>query len=256
MRMTRVLTAVCVAMAVPALAAAQISTLAGAAAQEPLIEVARAFKQQTGHEVRVEFDTVPNITRRLAAGEATDVFVGTTAAVDQAIKDGRADAATRAPLGRIGVGVAISRGGTKPDVATVDALKAALARADTILVSRGTSGAYVQKMLGDLGVMASMKGKIVEVASGVAVMDRLGTSRNEIGFTMVSEIMYGQAHGGGTFVAPLPDTLQNYTQYEAVVMSRARTPDEARAFVRALATPAARKLFAATGWQGPNASTR
>lgn len=242
--------ALALALAAP-LTAVEITTLAGAAVQEPLLEMAKVFQQQTGHSVTVEFDTTPNIVRRLGGGETPDVLIATTAAVQQAIKEGRAIANSHTSLGRIGVGVAVSRGTPKPDVSTVDALEAALLKADAIVTSQGSSGAYVVKMLAGLGVYDRIKGKIAQAPSGVAVMERLGTRRNEIGFTMLSEIMHGEAEGGGTLVGPLPRAVQNFTGYDAAVMTASKSQDVARQFVRLLASPQARKLFVATGWEVP-----
>jgi molybdate transport system substrate-binding protein len=232
-------------------AAVEISTLAGAAVQGPLLAVAESFRQQTGHTVKVEFDTVPNISRRIASGATADVLIGTSGAVDQAIKDGRAVANSRAALGRIGVGVAVSRGATRPDVSTVDALKAAILGAAAVVTSQGTSGIYVMKMLGDLGVLEQVETRTVQVPSGVAVMERLGTSRNEIGFTMISEVMYGEAHGGGILVGPLPRAIQNFTGYDAAIMTASTQQDVARQFIRALTSAPARKLFSANGFEVP-----
>src|SRR5262245_57895894 len=147
--MKRLIPVLVLAMAVP-LAAAEVSTLAGAAVTGPLLETAKVFQQQTGHEIKVQFDTVPNILKRLGSGESADVLIATAAGVDQAIKDGRAVAETRTALGRIGVGVAVSLGAAKPDVSSPEALKAAILRADGVVTSQGTSGTYVLKMLGDL----------------------------------------------------------------------------------------------------------
>jgi molybdate transport system substrate-binding protein len=244
------ITATLALLAVP-VAAIEITTLAGAAVQAPLLEMAKAFEAQSGHTVKVEFDTVPNITRRIAAGTTADVLVGTAPAIDQAVKDGRAIATSRATLGRIGVGVAVSKGAPKPDISSVDALKAAILKADGVVTSQGTSGTYVMKMLADIGVLDQVKAKTVQVGSGVAVMERLGTSRNEIGFTMISEVMYGEAHGGGTLVGPLPRPIQNLTGYEAAVMTASTQQDIARQFVRTLTSPQARKLFVANGWEVP-----
>src|SRR5688572_1389648 len=123
--------------------AAEISTLATLAAEAPLQELANSFRQQTGHLVMLQTDTSPNITKRLASGERPDVLIALASTVDQAITEGKAIAATRASIGRIGVGVAISRGGRRPDISTVDALRASVLQADAILYSRGASGLYV-----------------------------------------------------------------------------------------------------------------
>ena len=94
--------------AVP-LAAEQLAVLSGGSARGSVIALAEAFQQQTGHVLKVEFDTTPGITRRLGAGEAPDVLIAATAVVDQAVKEGRAITETRTPLGRVGMGVAVSR---------------------------------------------------------------------------------------------------------------------------------------------------
>jgi ABC-type molybdate transport system substrate-binding protein len=93
------------------------------------------------------------------------------------------------------------------------------------------------------------KGKVAQLPTGGDVMQRIGAShRTEIGFTMVSEIKLGEAHGG-KLVGPLPAAVRTYTAYDVIVMSAAHAPDAARAFVRAITTPAAKKVLAASGWE-------
>jgi molybdate transport system substrate-binding protein len=67
-------------------------------------------------------------------------------------------------------------------------------------------------------------------------------------------VMYGEAHGGGTLVGPLPAAIQNYTGYDAVMLSGSKQPDVARQFLAALRTPAARTLMMANGWDVPTVS--
>ncbi len=240
--------AILVAASVARVAAAELAVLATAAAQGPVQALDKAF-QQPNRAAKVQFDTSPNIAKRLAAGETPDVLIAQAATVDQLIKDGRALAATRTPVGRIGVGVGIGRGGRRPDISTVDALKAALLQADAVVYSRGASGLLVEQLLRKIGVAEQISSKVVQLPTGDDVMQRLGMAKgNQIGFTMVSEIKLGEAHGG-SFVGPLPAAVQTYTAYDAVVMSGSTAPDAARAVVHALATPAARQVFTAAGWE-------
>jgi molybdate transport system substrate-binding protein len=230
------------------LSAAGISTLATGATQGPLEQVAKAFEQQSGHRVTIQFDTSQNIARRLAGGEAPDVLIASVAGVDQAIKEGKAIAATRVPVGKIGVGVAIPRGGRRPDLTSADTLKAAILQADAVVFTLGASGVFVEKMLAEMGIADRVSAKVVRVPTGAAVMTRLGAARtNEIGFTMISEIKFGESHGG-SLVGPLPAAVQTMTPYDAVVMSSAAAPDAARAFVRAIVGPSAKQLLASAGW--------
>ena len=246
--MRHTICAILVAASVARVAAAELSVLATAAAQGPVQALDKAF-QQPDRAAKVQFDTSPNITKRLAAGETPDVLIAQAATVDQLIKDGRALAATRTPVGRIGVGVGIGRGGRRPDISTVDALKAALLQADAVVYSRGASGLLVEQLLRKIGVAEQISSKVVQLPTGDDVMQRLGMAKgNQIGFTMVSEIKLGESHGG-SFVGPLPAAVQTYTAYDAVVMSGSTAPDAARAVVHALATPAARQVFTAAGWE-------
>ena len=240
--------AILVAASVVRVAAADLSVLATAAAQGPVQALDKAL-QQPKQAAKVQFDTSPNIAKRLAAGETPDVLIAQAATVDQLIKEGRALAATRTPVGRIGVGVGIGRGGRRPDISTVDALKAALLQADAVVYSRGASGLLVEQLLRKIGVAEQISSKVVQLPTGDDVMQRLGMAKgNQIGFTMVSEIKLGESHGG-SFVGPLPAAVQTYTAYDAVVMSGSTAPDAARAVVHALATPAARQVFTAAGWE-------
>ena len=226
-----------------------LTALATMAVQAPLRTLTQAFAEQSGHQVHVQVDTSPNIARRLAAGETADILIAQAAAVGQLIAEGRALGDSRAPIGKIGVGVAISRGGTPPDISTTEALKAALLQADAVVCSGGASGVHVEQMLRDIGVADRISATTVRLPSGAAVMERLGASLgNEIGFTMISEIRLGQAHGG-SLVGPLPAAFQRYTKYDAVVMSASEAPETAREFVRAIGGPAARETFAASGWE-------
>jgi molybdate transport system substrate-binding protein len=228
--------------------AQQVTTLATMAIEGPLHALEKDF-QRPGQDVKVVFDTSPNITKRLAGGEMPDVLVAQASTVDEMIKAGKAVASSRVTIGKIPVGVAMSPRAKRPDVSSVDALKQSILAADAIVYSRGASGLLVEKALRDIGVAEQIKGKVHQLPTGGDVMHRIGTATgNEIGFTMVSEIKLGESHGG-RFVGPLPAAINTPTAYDAVVMSSARSPEAARAFVTAITTPSARKVLAASGWE-------
>ena len=232
--------------------AGRLSVLATNAIAGPLTAIADEHQKQTGQQVNVEFDTSTSINRRFAAGTLTGVhvLVAANGTVDQAIQGGRALADTRVRLGKVGVGVAIRRGGQRPDLATVDGLKAALLKADAVVYSQGASGVYVQTMLQKLGLMDQLKNRTVQLATGADMIERVQKSRgNEIGMTQISEIIRAveDTNGGVVLVGPLPASIQNYTIFDAVVMNA--PSDAARAFAQRLGSPATRKLLASNGWE-------
>ena len=69
---------------------------------------------------------------------------------------------------------------------------------------------------------------------------------NEIAFGLTPEA-YPYADKGVQTIGPLPSSLQTYTNYEAVVLSRTKSPAVAAMFIAYITTPAARKSLAATG---------
>jgi molybdate transport system substrate-binding protein len=229
-----------------------ISILSTNAIVGPLTTIVEEHNRGKGPQITVEFDTSPSINRRFAAGTiaGVNVLVAATGTVDRAIKDGRAIADTRVRLGRVGVGVAIRRGGVRPDILSVDALKASLLKADAVVYSQGASGVYVVQLLDKLGLTPQLKGKMVQVATGHDMIERVaGSQRNEIGMTQISEITRAaeEMKGAVVYVGALPAAIQNYTAFDAVAMTGAS--DAARAFVKSLTGAPARKLLAANAWE-------
>ena len=195
------------------------------------------------------FETSQGIATRLAAGDTPDVLIAQAAIVEQLIADRKAIADTRVSLGRMPIGVAIGPNGMRPDLSSANALKAALLGAEVVIISRGASGAFLEKAFRDLGIAEQIEPKLRRESRGDDVMKGLGESRgNAIGFTMVSEIKYGERHGGH-YIGLLPSAIQSYTPYDAIVLSASRDLNAARAFVRALALPEARAVLQKNGWE-------
>ena len=69
---------------------------------------------------------------------------------------------------------------------------------------------------------------------------------NQMGFGAITEIRMYEPKGL-KLVGPLPAEVQNYTSYEAALMSGAVSVDAAKAVLRQLATPAAKATFTSLG---------
>lgn len=240
---------VTVTLTVASATAATLSSLATMAVQGAVVALARDYRAQTGHEVAFQFDTGPNLARRIGSGQRGDVLIAPAAVVEQAVEDGRVLAETVTPVGQVAVGVATGRTGRVAALTSADALKAALLGADAVLYSQGTSGVYVEKLLTDLGVMPAIAAKTTRLANGEMVLERIATMPGTVvGFTMVSEIKFF-ADRGVVLVGPLPAPLQNLTTYVAAVMTGSPSLEAARGFVQFITSPSAKRTFAATGWQ-------
>jgi molybdate transport system substrate-binding protein len=241
--------AIVVAITAASAAADDLRVMSAGAVEPGLVRLVEQFKLDTGHTVQVQFGSAPQLTSRLAAGQPGDVLIAPTAVMDQAVASRTVQAPTRTPVGRVGVGVAVRRGAAVPDVSTVDRLKSALVAADAVVFTRGSSGQYVEKMLAKIGVAESIASKIVRAEDGEALIARLvGGKGNDIGLGAITEIRQYEPKGV-MLVAPLVDRVQNFTVYEAAVMTAARTPQSAARFVGFITTPEARKTLAAVGVQ-------
>lgn len=232
---------------VSAAAAAEVRVLSAGAVEPGLAAFAQLVKRETGHELKVQYNTAPRIAQRLAAGEVYDILISPPAAIAQAAQDGKVDASTRTPVGRVGAGVVVRAGAPAPDVASVDALRAAVLAADSLVYNTASTGLYLDRLFASMGIADAIKGKTTRYPDGAAVMEHVSRGKgSEIGFGAITEIRMVEPKGL-RLVGPLPAAVQNYTSYDAVAMTGAADPAAARAVLALLGTPAGRAAFAAGG---------
>jgi len=224
-----------------------IRILSAGAVESSMEAFAQVVKRETGHELKAQFNTTPQIAQRLAAGEAFDIVIAPPDTISQAAKDGNVVAGTRITVGRVGAGVLVRSGASMPDIASVDALKRTLLAADSVVYNSASSGIYLDKLFEKMGILDQLKPKTTRYPGGTEVMAHVSKGKgNEIGFGAITEIKAYEPKGV-KFVGPLPADVQNYTRYEAVMMTVAATPDAAKAVLKQIATPAGRAVFAAGG---------
>ena len=227
-RIVRAGAAVVLALLVPPLHAVELRILSAGAVEPGLRPAVAAFERDSGHAVRIEFAAAPALRAALRAPPVADVIVVPQGVVDELAATG--NDGPRAPIGRVGVGVAVRRGVAAPDIASAEALRAALVGAEHVVFNRASTGVYVESMLRRLGVEEVVRPKSERVADGASVMRRLlaGTSSREFGFGALTEIGLF-VDRGLTLVGPLPPSLQNYTTYVAVPWPGAKAGEPGRA---------------------------
>ncbi len=166
---------------------------------------------------------------RLARGEHADVVIMVGYALDELIKQGKVDPASRVELADSRIGMVV---------------KETLLNARSVAYSDSASGMYIEKELfKKLGIQQQLapKSKMIEripVASVVAKGDY------ELGFQQVAELL---PIPGVTFVAKIPEDVQSVTRYAAGVPVNAEYPKQARALLDYLASPQAQATVQSTG---------
>ena len=228
---------------------AEISVLSAGAVQPGMVKVIEAFRNASPHRVKITFATAPVILKRISARDSLDVIIAPPAVLDEWVNAAKASPGDRVTIGRIGVGVTVRDGTPQPKIATVDEFKQALLSAESVVYNQASTGIYLEKLFERLGIAEHLKTKMVRYPDAAAVLDHIGKGKGgEIGLGATTVILEGE-NKGLTFVGPLPQEIQNYTTYAAIVVAAGSASKAAREFVRFLTGPVAQKVFAAAGIQ-------
>jgi len=227
--------------------AADIEVLSAGAVKPGLLRAADDFKRASGHEVMVQFNTAPQLARKLAEGAAADILIAPPALLDAQAKAERISAQGRIMLGRVGAGVVVRASSPSPNVATTEALKQAMLGADAIVYNTASTGLYLEKLFERIGIAAEIKAKSTRYPNGDAVMEHIIRGKGtDLGFGAITEIKLFEPKGL-KLAGPLPAEVQNYTSYGAALLTNASSVDAAKAFLGFLASPEGKRIFLAAG---------
>ncbi len=223
-----------------------LKVISAGAVKRGVARVVAAFEKDTGHKVEIEFTPVPEVRRRMAAGEVADLVVASPSVLDELAALGRIDAASRGFLGRSRVGVVIHADAPQPSLPDAAAVKALLLGASHVVRNEGSSGVYAEKLFEKMG-LAAAGANIVVVKTGSDIMRCVADHPpRAVGLAQISELMVMIDKGCAVrLAAPLPDEIQNMTHYDAAAIAGA--PAAAAELARRLASPEAKKIFAETG---------
>jgi molybdate transport system substrate-binding protein len=145
---------------------AELRALSGNGAKAAVRELCTQFERATGNTIRLHFEVNADLKKKIEAGEAFDVAVLNPPVIDALIKEGKLVAGSRADIGRSGLGVAVRKGASKPDITTVDAFKRTLLAAKGVAYpGKGASGLYFVSLLDRMGIKAEMQGKLKPMAA-------------------------------------------------------------------------------------------
>jgi molybdate transport system substrate-binding protein len=227
-----------------AIAARELTILSVGAVETGLRAVAARFGDENDTATKITFLTAAQVRQHLAGNETWDIVVAPPLLLDELEAAGRVRGA-RAPLGRVGLGVAVGPRTPPPDVSTVEALKRSVLTADAIAISRGTSGIYVEELLKRLEVFDLVREKLSRHDDGHAVFQQLlRDDRRMLGFGQPTEMSLYRDRGL-RFAGLLPEEVQSYATYAAMSAHPSRPGVDT--FLQFLATAPARALLAAAG---------
>ena len=201
-----------------------------------LADLARAYEARTGCAVAIDSVGGVDATRRVQAGEAFDVVVLASDAIDKLLATGHLVAGSQADFVRSEVAVAVRAGAVRPDLSDEAALKRAVLAARTIGYSTGPSGVRLAELFQRWGIAEALSGRIVTPPPGVPVGRLVAKGEVELGFQQRSELIRVE---GIEVVGSLPPSVQIVTTFSAGVGARARQPEAARSLLAFLVSTAA-----------------
>ena len=108
------------------LQAAELKVIAGGSMTASLNALAAPFEKASGHKLSIHFDSTPNIIARVNSGTPFDVVVVPVDVFKDAAAKARFAPGPTIDIARVGYGVIVRAGATKPDISTPDAFKKAL----------------------------------------------------------------------------------------------------------------------------------
>ena len=232
--------------------AAEIKVYATIGMGSVLKELQPKFEQASGHKLDITWGLAGALTKRVADGESPDALVAIRGGVDGLVKDGKIAAPSAATLALSGVGVSVRSGAPKPDISTPEKLKEALIAAKAIAYSDpakgGASGVHFAKVAERLGIGDQVKAKAKHPEAAGLPGKFLLDGSADLAIAQVPELLEVQ---GTDLVGPLPGDLQNITTFAGGVVSGAKEPDAAAAFLKFLQTPEAIATIKAKGMEPP-----
>jgi molybdate transport system substrate-binding protein len=228
--------------------AAEVKVLASVALTSALDELAPMFERTGGNKVSTVYGLAADLRKRILDGEAADVVILTGPAMDELQKQSKLVPDSLVTIGGTEVSVVVRSGASKPDISSVDAFKATLLSAKSIVYADpakgGASGVYFARVLDRLGLVQQLKAKTILVP-GAQAAEVVAKGEAELGIAQASEIV---PVTGAQLAGPLPGELASTTVFGAGIGSETKSPDGAKAFIQFLTGQTAAPVLKAKGF--------
>src|SRR3954451_20735755 len=156
--------------------AAELRGLAGGAMTAVWASIKPKFEQTSGHKLDIFFGTTPNLIKEAMSGRPFDVGIVPVEVMQDAAVRARLVSGATIDIARVGLGVAVRGGRSKPDISPSDALKAALLKADSVAsIPQSATGYSIAKVFDRLGITEPMKAKMKPQPTPAQVVEVVAT---------------------------------------------------------------------------------
>jgi molybdate transport system substrate-binding protein len=204
-----------------------------------LAELTAICARATGVQAQISAVGGVDAARRVAAGEAFDVVVLASDAIDKLMTAGHLPAGSRVDLVRSPVAVAVPAGAPLPDISNAAALRATVLAAKSLSYSTGPSGSFLMQLFERWGIAETLKPRLVQAPPGVPVGTLVARGEVELGFQQLSELL---PLPGITVVGNLPDDAAFITTFSAAPGLHTARAAEVQLLLACMNTPAAAEV--------------
>jgi molybdate transport system substrate-binding protein len=214
-------------------------------------ELVPDFERKTGYAIVTAYgasigDARNAIPNRLQSGEAADVVILASSALEELVKNRKVIPGTRVDLARSVIAMAVRASAPKPDISTLEGLKRTLLAAKSIAYSDSTSGVYLStELFQRLGIADAIRSKCMRIDVGM-VGTVVARGDAEIGFQQLSELL---PIAGIDIVGPIPSEAQKMTVYSGGVVVNSQQLAMAKQFLLFLTSPEAAVAIKKSGMQ-------
>jgi molybdate transport system substrate-binding protein len=213
----------------------QIKVLASNGFRAVIEELAPRCEKTVAAKLTMQFGTSTSLLQRVGKGEPFDVAVATTEAIDELVKTGKLDAATRTALGQSAIGIGVRAGATKPDIKNEDAIKRAFVNAKSVTYAGdGASRPHIEAMFDALGIRSAMGPKTLLEQGSVRAAEKVASSQAELLITLVSEILPAP---GVDLVGSLPPRFQHPVSFATALGKSASNAAAGKSLIACLSGP-------------------
>jgi molybdate transport system substrate-binding protein len=171
-----------------------------------------AYAQQSAQAVQIESVGGVDAAKRVQAGEALDLVLLASDAIERLIASGHVLSGSRVDWVQSPVAVAVPASAQLPDISTPEALKNALLAAPSISYSTGPSGNYLAKLFEQWDIAQAMQAKLIVPPPGQPVGSLVASGQVALGFQQLSEML---SVPGITVVGNLPEGAAFITTFSA-----------------------------------------
>jgi molybdate transport system substrate-binding protein len=213
-----------------------IQGISSMATRQVLAELVAAYGARANGPITIESVGGVDAAKRVQAGEAFDLVVLASDAIDKLIAAGHLLAGSRVDLVRSGVAVAVRDGEPLPDLSSENSVRAAVLAAPSVSCSTGPSGVALGQLFQRWGIADQIASRMVQAPPGVPVGTLVARGEVALGFQQLSELLHVE---GITVAGPLPPAIQIVTTFSAgIPVGTAKAP-QVRALLDFMVSPEA-----------------